>query len=552
MRCFQHITGFVASLLVSLLVSSCGHRETPVQKGIRDQVLHLGNGTEPAELDPHIITGIPEHNIVSALLEGLVSPDPKDLSPRPGAAERWEISPDGTVYTFHLRKNGKWSNGEPLTARDFVETYKRILTPSLGSEYGYMLFPIKNAEEFSTGKLKDFSKVGVKALDDLTLQLTLHSSTPYFLSLLACHYSSWPVPVPTIAKYGPVYERGNTWTRPGHHVGNGPFILDTWKVNQLIILKKNPYYWDAEHVKLNAIYFHPIENNNSEERMFRTGLLHKTETLPSTKIEVYRKKWPEVLSIDAYLGTYFYRFNVTKPPLDNVKLRRALAMAIDREAIVKSVAKGGQLPANNFTPPNTGGYTARARIPTDFAAAKKLLAEAGYPEGKGLPTLEILYNTNEAHKSIAEAIQQMWKQNLGVEARLVNQEWKVYLDSQHRLNFQICRSAWIGDYVDANSFLDMFVTGGGNNDTGWSNAEYDRLVKEAGRTSDAAKRLEIFQRVEEILMAEAPIIPLYFYTRVHLLHPSVKGWESNVLDQHPYKYVYLEPAAAGSLKNARD
>lgn len=535
------------------LFAGCGPRVTPVEKGNREQVLHLGNGTEPAELDPHVITGIPEHNLVSALLEGLVAPDPKDLHPVPGAAERWEISPNGLVYIFHLRKNGRWSNGEPVTAADFVKSYRRILTPAVASEYGYMLFPIKNAEEFNTGKLKSFDEVGVKALNDFTLQITLHSSTPYFLSMLACHYSGWPVHLPTIEKYGPGYERGSVWTRPGRHVGNGPFMLDTWKVNQLIVVKKNPHYWDAGRVKLNAIYFHPIENLNSEERMFRTALLHKTESLPPTKIAVYKKQWPEALQIDPYLGVYFYRLNVIRPPLNNPKVRRALAMAIDREAIVKDVTKGGQLAANYFTPPGTAGYTARARVPTDFAAAKKLLAEAGYPDGKGLPTLEILYNTNEAHKSIAEAIQQMWKLNLGVEARLVNQEWKVYLDSQHRLNFQICRAAWIGDYVDPNTFLDMFVTGGGNNDTGFSNAEYDRLVKEAARTSDMATRLEIFQRVEEILLEECPVIPIYFYTKVHLLHPSVKGWEPNILDQHPYKHVYLDPApAAGGAKLHRD
>jgi len=535
------------------MFTGCGVRETPVEKGIHEQVLHLGNGGEPAELDPHIITGVPEHHIVSALYEGLVAPDPKDLHPVPGVAERWEISPDGLVYTFYLRKNAKWSNGEQVTAADFVKSYQRILTPAVASEYGYMLFPIKNAEAFATGKLEDFSEVGLKVLDDFTLQITLHSSTPYFLSMLACHYSCWPVHLPTIEKYGPGYARGSVWTRPGRHVGNGPFILDTWKVNQLIVVKKNPHYWDADRVKIKAIYFHPIENLNSEERMFRTALLHKTESLPPAKIEVYRKKWPEALEIDAYLGSYFYRLNVTKPPLNNPKVRRALAMAVDRETIVKNVTKGGQLPANHFTPPGTAGYTARARVPTDFAAAKKLLAEAGYPGGKGLPTLEILYNTNEAHKSIAEAIQQMWKQHLGIEARLVNQEWKVYLDSQQRLNYQVCRAAWIGDYVDANSFLDMFVTGGGNNDTGWSNAEYDRLVKEAGRTGDMAKRLEIFQRAEEILLEECPIIPIYFYTRVHLLHPSVKGWEPNILDHHPYKHVWLDPVAGqGRAKPQHD
>ncbi len=540
---------FLVGCLALIAATGCGHRQTPVELGARDQVLHLGNGAEPSDLDPHIVTGIPEHGIMSALLEGLLSPDPKDLHPMPGAAESWEISPDGKVYTFHLRKNGKWSNGEPLTALDFVESYKRIFTPEIASEYAYMLFPIVNAEDYATGKLKDFSAVGVKALDTFTLQMTLRDPTPYFLSMLACHYSTWPLNVRTLARYGPVYERGNKWTRPGNYVGNGPFVLDTWKVNQVVIVKKNTNYWDADRVKLNAIYFYPTEELNSEERMFRTGLLHKTESIPPTKIAVYKEKWPEALQLDLYLGSYFYRFNTTKPPLNNAKLRRALSMAIDREAIVTKVTRGGQLPAYCFTPPNTAGYTSRARHVEDIGAAKKLLAEAGYPEGKGLPTLEIHFNTQEAHKAIAEAIQQMWKKNLGVETRLVNQEWKVYMDSQHSMNYQISRSAWIGDYVDPNTFLDMFLTGGGNNDTGFANAEYDRLIKEAARTADPAQRLEVFQRAEELLLAEAPIMPIYFYTKAHLLHPCVKGWYPTLIDQHPYKYVYLESIEhAGGVK----
>lgn len=526
--------------LAVIAATGCGHRESPVEQGARDQILHLGNGAEPAELDPHLVTGVPEHNVMSALLEGLVSPDPKDLHPLPGAAESWEISPDGNVYTFHLRKNGKWSNGEPLTAQDFVDSYQRILTPAIASEYGYMLFPITNAEAYATGKLADFSAVGVKALEQFTLQITLRAPTPYFLSMLAIHYSTWPVNIPAVARHGPVFERGNKWTRPGNYVGNGPFVIESWKVNQLIKVRKNTNYWDADRVKLNGIYFYPTEELNSEERMFRTGLLHKTEAIPPTKIAVYKEKWPEALQLDPYFCTYFYRFNTTRPPMNNVKVRRALSMAIDRESIVKNVTRGGQAPAYHFTFPGVAGYVPRARLTNDLAAARKLLAEAGYPDGKGLTTLEIHFNTQEAHKAVAEAIQQMWKKNLGVEARLVNQEWKVYMDAQHSMNYQISRSAWSGDYLDPNSFLDMFVTGGGNNDTGWSNAEYDRLIAEASRTADMAQRLEIFQRAEELLLAESPIMPIYFYTRVHLLHPSVKGWESNMLDQHPYKSVYLE------------
>ena len=523
-------------------VAGCGRRETRVEIGDREQVLHKGNGTEPQDLDPHIVTGVTEHHIIMSLLEGLVTEDPHDLHPVPGVAESWDVSPDGKVYTFQLRKNAKWSNGDPVTARDFWDSYKRILMPSLGSQYAYMHFVVKNAEAYNSGKITDFNEVGYKVLDDFTFQITLENPTPYFLSLM--NHTSWfPVHLPTIAKYGKPYERGNKWTRPGRYVGNGPFVLAQWKVNDVIVVKKSLTYWDRDRVRLDEIHFHPIESADTEERAFRAGQLHATDTMPLTKIDFYRAHYPDLLKIEPYLGTYFYRINVTKPPLNDKRIRRALALTIDRESLVKDVTRGGQLPAFSFTPSGTAGYTAQARVSGDREAARKLLAEAGFPGGNGFPPIELLYNTSEGHRVIAEAIQQMWKKRLGVEVRLVNQEWKVYLDSQRTLNYQICRAAWIGDYVDPNSFLDMWVTGGGNNETGWSNREYDRLIAEAARTIDPAKRLEVFQQAEAILMDELPIIPIYYYTHVCARRPEVKGWYPTILDNHPYKYVYLEPTA---------
>jgi len=529
-------------LLAGILLASCGKRETRVEFGNREQILFRGNGTEPAELDPQIVTGVTEHHTIMALLEGLVTEDPVDLHPVPGVAERWDVSEDGRVYTFHLRGDAKWSNGEPVTALDFWESYKRILTPTLASEYAYMHFVVTNAEVFNQGKLTDFNQVGYKVLDEHTFQITLSNPTPYFLSLL--NHTSWfPVHLPTVRKYGQPYLRGNKWTRPGHYVGNGPFVLDQWKVNAVIVAKKSPTYWDRDKVRLNEIRFYPIDSADTEERAFRSGQLHVTETLPLSKIEVYKQRQPEVLRIDPYLGVYFYRLNVTKPPLNDKRVRLALAAGIDRQALVEKVTRGGQMPAYNLTPPGTGGYNSRAKVSDDLTTARKLLAEAGFPDGRGFPKVELLFNTSEAHRAIAEAIQQMWKVNLGIEVELVNQEWKVYLDSQHTLNFQICRAAWIADYVDPNSFLDMFLTGGGNNDTGWSNAEYDGLIAAASRESDPARRMEIFQRAEALLLDEMPIIPIYFYTRVNLRRPELKGWHPNILDNHPYKHVYLDAAA---------
>ncbi|HUI06338.1 MAG TPA: peptide ABC transporter substrate-binding protein [Verrucomicrobiae bacterium] len=529
--------------LLAFLAVGCGRRETRVEYGDRHQILLKGNGGEPQELDPDIVTGVPEYHILMSLLEGLVSEDPHDLHPVPGVAESWDVSPDGKVYTFHLRRNAKWSNGDPVTAHDFLESYKRILTPSLGSEYSYMHFVVKNARAYNEGKIIDFNQVGYKALDDHTFQVTLENPTPYFLSLLL-HHSWFPVHLPTIRKYGDPYQRGNKWTRPGRFVGNGPFVLTKWRVNDVIVVNKSPTYWDRDRVRLNEIRFYPIESADTEERAFRAGQLHITDTMALSKIDFYKTHYPDLLKIDPYLGTYFYRINVTKPPLTDKRIRRALALTIDRESIVKDVLRGGQLPALCFTPPGTAGYTCRTRLPEDVNEAKRLLAEAGYPDGKGLPPIELLYNTSEAHRIIAEAIQQMWKKNLGVEVRLVNEEWKVYLDAQRTLNYQVCRAAWIGDYVDPNSFLDMWVSGGGNNETGWSNPEYDRLIARAARTADPAQRLEVFQQAEAILLDELPIIPIYFYTHVYARRPEVKGWYPTILDNHPYKYVYLEPPAS--------
>jgi oligopeptide transport system substrate-binding protein len=515
--------------------------DRPVDIGNREQVLHIGSGTEPQDLDPHIVTGVTEHHLIMSLLEGLVTEDPKDLHPVPGVAKSWDISPDQTVFTFHLRDNARWSNGDPVTAKDFYESYKRILMPSLASQYAYMLYVVKNAEPFNEGKIKDFGQVGFKVIDDHTFQITLESPTPYFLSLM--NHTSWfPIHLPTVSKYGKPYERNNKWTRPGNYVGNGSFALAEWKEHEIIVVTNSPTYWDAANVRLKAIRFYPIENEDTEEKSFRAGQLHKTETVPLSKIDVYKKNNPEQIEISPYLGNYFYRVNVTKPPLNDKRVRRALAMAIERDNIVKYITRGGQIPAHNFTPPNTAGFTATARVPSDIEGAKKLLAEAGYPGGKGMPPVEILYNTQLGHRTIAEAIQQMWKKNLGVDARISNQEWKVYLDSQKTLNYQVCRAGWIADYVDPNSFLDMFVTGGGNNETGWSNKEYDQIIKDAARATDQQKRYALFQRAEEILADECPLIPIYFYTRVYLTNPSVKGWHPTILDNHPYKYVYLEPA----------
>jgi len=537
-------------MVTLFLFYACGkEKKTHVSEGTRNQILHMGNGTEPQGLDPHIVTGVPEHRIISALLEGLVNENPRDLAPEPGTAESWTISEDQKTYVFHVRPNARWSNGEAVTAHDFVYSWKRLLSPGLGAEYAYQLFCLKNAERYYRGELKDFSEVGVRAVDDRTLRVCLSNPTPYFLSLLT-HFSTFPVHQATIERFGKIDDRTSQWTRPGNFVGNGPFILQKWELNKIIVVEKNPHYWNADAVRLKEIHFHPIDNLLTEERMFRSGQLHITLSIPSEKIEGYRKNSPELLRITPYLGTYYYLINTQRRPFDDPRVRRAFAMSINRRQIVEKVTKGGQIPAYAFTPPNTRGYTPEAAIPYDIEGAKRLLAEAGYPDGKDFPQSELLYNTSEGHRKIAVAIQQMWKSGLNVSVTLANQDWKVYLNSRKNKDYDLARAGWIGDYPDPNTFLDMFVTDGGNNHTGWSNQTYDSLIAKAAQTIHQEKRYRIFQEAERILMEEAPIIPIYTYTSAFLIHPDVKGWYPNILDHHPYPYVYLSAGkSAGGTGN---
>jgi oligopeptide transport system substrate-binding protein len=526
-------------LMVLAVLSGCGHRETRVEQGNRDGVFHFGNSSEPVSLDPHLVTGVTEHNIISALLEGLTAEDPVTLKPVPGAAERWDISPDGLRYTFHLWPDGRWSNGDPVTAQDFVFSYRRMLTPALGAPYAYMLYGVENAEAYNKGELEDFDQVGVKALDAQTLVITLREPVPYLLSLLS-HYSWFPVHPPTILAHGAIGDIGTGWTES--YVGNGPFVLDERHVNKHIRVRKSETYRDRDHVALNAIVFYPIGDHTIEERAFRAGQLHVTGTIPVDRIDYYRREHPDLLRLDPYLGCYYYLFNVTRPPLDNPKVRKALALAVDRESITEHITRAGETAAYHFTPPNTGGYTSEARISGTLEDARQLLADAGYPAGEGFPVLTVLYNTADTHARIAEAIQQMWQRELGITIELVNMEWKVYIEQTQSGNYDIARAGWIGDYLDPNSFLDLWVTGGGNNRARWSNPDYDALIREAAQTQNPDARFEQFGKAEAILMRELPIMPLYFYRSKSLVQPSVRGWHPNLLDHHPWKHISLQPS----------
>ena len=528
-------------LVLFISLTGCGSGESNISLGNRTGILYWGNGTEPASLDPHIATGVPEHHIMSSVMEGLVLKDRKSLEPRPGVAESWTISDDGRIYTFKLRDDARWSNGDPHIANDYVWSWWRALQPALGNQYAYMLFPIKNAKRYYDRETEDFGDVGVKALDQRTLQVTLTNPTPYFLQLLD-HYSLFPVHQATIEKFGNADQRGTRWSYEGNLVSNGPFKLDEWKINRHITVTRNLHYWDNDNVALNGIVFKPVENTVTEERMFRAGQLHVTSNVPADKISTYRKSNSTELKIAPYLGTYFYRLNIKTPQLQDRRVRRALGMAIDREKLVENITKGGQIPAYTMTPPGTMGYYPTSTLAFDPEGAKNLLSEAGYPNGEGFPAIEILYNTNEGHRKIAVALQEMWKDYLNIDIKLLNQEWKVYLATESAGDYQISRGGWIGDYVDPNNFLDMFLCGGGNNRTGWCNEEYDRLILEvAPSQSSHEERLAVFQQAETMLLDDMPIIPVYTYTSVKLVDSSVENLDGNILNQAMYKDIYLSP-----------
>jgi oligopeptide transport system substrate-binding protein len=543
------ISALIFTLSVAILLAACGggDRSTTSRDAekaatlIDAQILLVGNGAEPEALDPHIVVGVPEHHILITLFEGLVSMDPKDLSPIPGVAESWTVSDDLLVYTFKLRDTAKWSNGDPVTANDFLYAWKRILSPDLASEYSYMLFSMKNARAYLEGTVDDFNQVGAKALDDHTLEVTLENPTPYFLQL-HIHYSWFPLHRKTIEAFGTTTERNTKWTRPENMVSNGPFTLTRWEPNNVIETRKSDTYWNKDTVKLNGVNFYPIGNEQTEDRMFRAAELHITENVHVSRVAAYKKNNPELIRTDPWIGSYFYRINIARKPFDDVRVRKALAMAIDRDSITTNILKGGETSGENLTPKNVNSYTAEAGIAFDPVAAQTLLAEAGYPNGVGFPEFSILYNTSEKHKIIAVIIQQMWKEHLGIDVTLENQDWKVYLSSTGNdvKNYDVSRAGWIGDFVDPVNFLELFTSDNGNNRTGWSNAEYDRLIAESFSVADQKQRYALFQQAEAILMDEAPVIPIYHYTRPFLLAPEVHNFHPNILAYLPYHTLYLD------------
>jgi len=532
------LPALAAVLLVAF--AGCSKSAAPAASSAataKTSVLRIGNGAEPQDLDPQAMTAFTDQNLALALFEGLCALDEKTSAPVPGAAESWQVSPDGLEWTFQLRAGLKWSDGTPLTAADFVASWRRALAPQLAAEYSYLLFPLKNAEAIANGRAAS-ATLGAVAPDARTLRLTLERATP-FLPALTANPIWFPVPMHVLVKFGASTARGTAWTRPGNLVGNGPFALKLWEANARIEVVRNPHYWDAATVRLDAIQFSPTENMDVDERNFRAGQVHLTSELPLAKVDSYRKSAPESLRLDPFLETFFLRFNTTRAPLNDPRVRRALSLAIDRDQLARTLLRGTRAPAPHYTPPDCAGYTATARVTHDVATARALLAAAGFPEGKGFPTLDVQLKNDELHAKTLEAIQAMWARDLGVQVTLSPMEQKTWVANQQSLNYAISTARWVGDFVDPVTFLDMFVGGGSNNWTGWGDRDYDAAISAAAAERSQPERYAHFQRAEKLLLDAAPIAPVFFGVRSYLISPAVKGWEPALLGFHQYKKVYL-------------
>lgn len=534
------MTALLNLVLIAAVFSGCNKKEeqTNATKPTVDQYLVYNMQTEPDSIDPARSTSVGAGEIEIQVFEGLTRIK-ENNAPGPGVAEKWDISSDGLKYTFHLRKDAKWSDGQKVTAKDFDYAWKRVLDPVIGSEYANQLFYVKNAKEYFEGKAK-IEDVGIKIIDDYTLEVTLHSPCSYFLELCAFHTLN-PVRKDVIDKNPDAW-----YTDPATYIGNGPFKMTKWVHNDSFEFVKNENYWDAKNIKLTKMKWVMINDEQASLAAWEGGAIDVAQIFPGS--EAPRLMQEGKLAITPRLGTYFIRFNVTKKPFDDVRVRKAFTLALNRQQIIDAALKTGEKPGLAFVPPGIADADTSKEFRTvggdyvpnqDLETAKKLLAEAGYPDGKGFPEITYLYNTQDTHRVIAEAVQDMWKQNLGIDVKLTNQEFKVYLDSQDKLNYDFSRSGWIGDYMDPMTFLDMFVTNDGNNDTGWGNAQYDELIKKAKSEADQTKRMQYMHDAEKILMDEMAVGPIYFYVNKNLIKSKVKGIHVSLLGTLNFDHAYI-------------
>lgn len=533
-------TGIAAAMLGALIAANgAGAAEVPGGVSLAEkQTLVRNNGAEVQSLDPHKIEGVPESNVNRDLFEGLLISDLQG-HPIPGVAEKWE-NKDFKVWTFHLRKDAKWSNGEPVTAQDFVYSWQRLAAPDTASPYAsYLEYGhIVNVDEIIAGKKKP-DTLGVKALDDQTLQVTLSEPVPYFYKLLI-HPSMSPVPKAAIEKYG------DKWTQPGNMVNNGAYTVKQWVVNERLVLTRNPQYWNNAKTVINQVTWLPIASEVTDVNRYRSGGIDITNNyLP---IELFRKlkqDLPKELRITPYMCTYYFEINNKKPPFNDPRVRAALKMGLDRDIIVNKVKNQGDLPAYSYTPPYTDGM--KLTKPQWFGwtqeqrnqEARKLLEAAGYGKGKPL-SFNLLYNTSDLHKKMAIATASIWKKNLGVNVKLENQEWKTFLDTRHQGNYDVARAGWCADYNEPTSFLNTMLSGSSNNTAHYQSPAFDKIMAETLQAPSEQARAELYDKAEQLLDKDSVIVPVYYYMNIRLVKPWVGGYTGkDPLDNTYTKDMYI-------------
>ncbi|HDJ2741980.1 TPA: oligopeptide ABC transporter substrate-binding protein OppA [Salmonella bongori] len=531
----------IAAGILTALVASSAANAADVPAGVQladKQTLVRNNGSEVQSLDPHKIEGVPESNVNRDLFEGLLISDVEG-HPSPGVAEKWE-NKDFKVWTFHLRKNAKWSDGTPVTANDFVYSWQRLADPNTASPYAsYLQYGhIANIDDIIAGK-KPATDLGVKALDDHTFQVTLSEPVPYFYKLLV-HPSVSPVPKSAVEKFG------DKWTQPSNIITNGAYKLKSWVVNERIVLERNPQYWDNDKTVINQVTYLPISSEVTDVNRYRSGEIDMTyNNMPIELFQKLKKEIPNEVRVDPYLCTYYYEINNQKAPFNDVRVRTALKLALDRDIIVNKVKNQGDLPAYSYTPPYTDG--AKLVEPEWFKwsqekrneEAKKLLAEAGFTADKPL-TFDLLYNTSDLHKKLAIAVASIWKKNLGANVKLENQEWKTFLDTRHQGTFDVARAGWCADYNEPTSFLNTMLSDSSNNTAHYKSPAFDKLIADTLKVTDDAQRSELYAKAEQQLDKDSAIVPVYYYVNARLVKPWVGGYTGkDPLDNIYVKNLYI-------------
>ncbi len=521
------------------LFAGCGDGRSSAERAAEEGILIVGNNQEPQSLDPHKATAVADGKIISALLEGLVRPDAKDETLiHPGMAEGWEHNADASVWTFRLRE-ARWSDGRPVTAHDFAYAYRRMLHPQFGGKYAEMLYPLRGAEAYNKGEGR-WEDVGVRVTDARTLQLELAGPTPHLLQLLL-HFTWVPLPAHAVEAQGGMLDRRSLWAQPGNWVGNGAYVLAGHRINDYMELRANPRYWRAGELRNRGIRFLPVVNGYTETRMFFNGKMHISNNVPAEMLDMARRRGGAAFHQDAYYCTIFYRLNTTRKPLSDLRVRRALSLAIDRSALVGRVVRGAGRPAFTFTPPGAGyglecGESARSQAERE-AEARRLLAEAGYAGGKGFPTLELMTTSRDSQRVMAECMQAMWQEVLGIHVEIRSCEWTAYKSAQQNMDYDISASSWSGDYLDPATFVELWGSGAGNNCTGWGDAACDAALAAARQSATLEERQAKLAEAERAMLRGQPVIPLYWSERAYLKSPAVSGWYPLLLDNHPLDAV---------------